>query len=226
MTDRLTEAQVLEILQNRASTYGFLSHVYRQEVTASFLTGLMEQFTGEVAGEAESEGYQMLCEYVAEIDPGDIEKVQVDLAAEYAALFLSVGRKPVSPYESVYTSPEHLVMQQARDEVLAEYRKEGLNRIDEFREPEDHIAIEMEFMAYLCQKAAEAKEAGNKAAAVNALQKQKGFLEKHLLVWVPEFCRDVQQAAKTGFYKGVAQITAEHLAMESDTLDELLAAGA
>ena len=44
-----------------------------------------------------------------------------------------------------------------------------------------------------------------------------------LLVWAPEFCKDVQQAAKTGFYKGIAQITAEHLSMELNPVDELLA---
>jgi TorA maturation chaperone TorD len=223
MTDKLTEAQVLEILQNRVSTYGFLSHVYRQEVTASFLADLMAQLAGEADGEADSEGYRTLREYIARIDRGDIDKVQVDLASEYAALFLSIGRKPVSPYESVYTSPERLVMQRARDEVVAEYRKEGLDRIEEFREPEDHIAIELEFMAYLCQKAAKAIEAGDRAEATKAFQKQQEFLQKHLLVWVPTFCRDVQQATETGFYKGIAQITAEHLAMERDTVDELLA---
>jgi TorA maturation chaperone TorD len=224
MKDELPRAQMLEILQSRAATYGFLSQVYRQEVTASFLAQLVEQLTGEAEEEADSEGYQTLREYVVTIEGADIDGVRIDLASEYAALFLSVGRKPVFPFESVYTSPERLVMQEARDEVLAEYRKEGLDCIGEFREPEDHIAIELEFMAYLCQKAAEAMEAGDKAAAAEVLQKQEGFLQRHLLVWVPDFCQDVQQAAKTGFYKGIAQITAEHLAMERDTVDELLSA--
>jgi TorA maturation chaperone TorD len=223
MTEELTEAQILEILQNRASTYGFLSHVYRQEATSAFLAELMEQLSGEAQEEAESEGYRTLREYVGEIEQADIEKVQVDLAAEYAGLFLSMGPKPVFPYESVYTSPDRLVMQKARDEVLVEYRKEGLDRIAEFNEPEDHIAIELEFMAYLCQKAADAMQARDRIGAAGALEKQRAFLQEHLLVWVPEFCKDVQQATKTGFYKGIAQITAEHLSMELNTVDELLA---
>ena len=31
------------------------------------------------------------------------------------------------PFESVYTSPKRLMMQEARDEVLAVYRSEGLD---------------------------------------------------------------------------------------------------
>ena len=155
MMDRLTEAKVLEILQSRASTYGSLSHVYRQEATASFLAGLVEQLTSTAEGEAESEGYGALRAYVAETKDGD--------------------------------------------------------------------AIELEFMGYLCQRVVGAVKAADKAAVAKALQKQEDFLQKHLLVWVPESCRDVQKAAKTGFYQGIAQITAEHLAVERDTLDEFLA---
>jgi TorA maturation chaperone TorD len=224
MTNGLTEAQALEILQSRASTYGFLSHVYRKEVTASFLTGLVQQLTGEPEGETESQGYRALRRFVRETEGTDLEKVRTQLAAAYAALFLNMGPNPVFPFESVYTSAEGLLMQKARDEVLAEYRKEGLDRIGEFKEPEDHIAIELEFMSYLCQKTAEAIQAGDRDAVVGYLQKQKEFLEKHLLVWIPRFCKDVVKATKSDFYKGIAQITDEHLSLEGETIAELMAA--
>jgi len=222
MIDLQTQEQILEILQNRASTYGFLSQVYRQEVTAAFLAGLAEQLTGEAEEEAESEGYRTLRAYAGNLRPEDLGEAEAELASEYAGLFLNVGRRPVFPFESVYTSPERLIMQKARDEVLAEYRKEGLDRVGEFHEPEDHIAIELEFMEYLCQKAAEAVEAGDRTAALEYLKKQEGFLQKHLLGWVPQFCRDVQQEARTGFYEGVAQITDEHLGLEAESIAELL----
>ena len=223
MIDLQTQEQIVEILQNRASTYGFLSQVYRQEVNTAFLAGLVEQLMGE-AEETESEGYRTLRAYAGKLRPEDLDKVQTDLASDYAGLFLNVGRRPVFPFESVYTSPERLIMQRARDEVLAEYRKEGLDRIGEFHEPEDHIAIELEFMEYLCQEAAEAVEAGDKTLALEYLNKQESFLQKHLLVWVPQFCQDVQQVANTGFYKGIAQITDEHLGQEGETIAELVEA--
>jgi TorA maturation chaperone TorD len=224
MAEQLTEAQALEILQSRASTYGFLSLVYRKEVTVSFLAELIEQLAAEPDEAAESEGYRTLRKFVQQIKGTDLEKVRTELAAVYAALFLNMGPNPVFPFESVYTSSEGLLMQRARDEVLAEYRKEGLARISDFNEPEDHVAIELEFMGYLCQKSAEALEAGDRDTAEKYLQKQKDFLERHLLAWIPQFCKDVAKATRSGFYKGIAQITEEHLSLEGETIAELMAA--
>jgi anaerobic sulfite reductase subunit A len=121
----------------------------------------------------------------------------------------------------VYTSPERLLMQRARDEVLAMYREEGLDRSDDFKEPEDHIAMEFEFMGYLCQKALESLDTDDAEAAKASLQKQKEFLDKHLLVWVPQFCKDVQKFARTDFYKAIAKITEEHLSYENEAIAEL-----
>ena len=41
------------------------------------------------------------------------------------------------------------MMQEARDEVLAVYRSEGLDKLPSWKESEDHIALELEFMAVL-----------------------------------------------------------------------------
>ena len=72
-----------------------------------------------------------------------------DLAVDFLHTFIGVtqDREQVAfPYESVYTSPEHLLMQDARDEVLAAYRAAKVVLVDEACEPEDHLAFELEFM--------------------------------------------------------------------------------
>ena len=222
MIDESTTSQILEIIESRASTYNFLSLVYRQEMTLASIRGLVEQLSGPAEEVAESEGHRMLQAFLAEVDGSDLEGVRTRLACEYAALFLNVSPNPVFPFESVYTSPERLLMQKARDEVLAEYRKEGLDRAVDFREPEDHIAIELEFMGYLCQKTAEALEGGDAEAALASLEKQREFLDRHLLVWVPNFCLSLLAAARSDFYRAVARITEEHLAHEGETVTELV----
>jgi len=224
MTEPLSKSQVLEILQSRASTYSFLSAVYREELTSAMLSELVQQMAGEAEGESESEGYRILRQYAASVDPQDLGRETTDLAAEYAALFLNMSENPVFPFESVYTSPERLLMQEAWDQVVGEYRQEGLDRVGEFREPEDHVAIELEFMGYLCQKAADAVKAGDTATAKKYLAKQQEFLQKHLLVWVPQLCKDIQHVTRTGFYKGIALITDEYLSMENETVAELMGA--
>lgn len=222
MEDKLTRAEVSEILESRAATYGFLSQAYRQEASVAFLEGLVEELADAPEEDAESEGHRLLRAFARRAAKGDMAKIETELRAEYAALFLNAGPNPVHPFASVYTSTDRLLMQQARDEVLAEYRQEGLARIGDFKEPEDHIAIELEFMAYLCQKAAEALGAGDTDAAARYLHKQHSFLEKHLLVWTPAFCQDLVKTATSGFYRGIGRLTEEHLAMEGETIDELL----
>jgi anaerobic sulfite reductase subunit A len=102
------------------------------------------------------------------------------------------------------------------------YREEGLDRAGEFNEPEDHVALELEFMAYLCQKTTAALQSGDQGAASGYLHKQKDFLEKHLIPWVPTFCSDVQRIARGDFYKAVAKITVGYLDIERDLIGELI----
>lgn len=223
MDDVMTLDDALEVLESRAGIYEFLSAVYGVEVNKDVLAELREQMSDE-SDEEDSPGYALLRRFFQQTASDDPGAVETELAADYASLFLSIGRKPVPPYESVYTSQERLLMQRARDEVLAMYRQEGLGRSDDFKEPEDHIAMEFEFMGYLCQKALESLDADDTEGAKAALQTQKDFLDKHLLVWVPQFCKDVQKSARTDFYKAVAQITDEHLSYEGEAIAELMEA--
>jgi TorA maturation chaperone TorD len=114
------------------------------------------------------------------------------------------------------------MMQKAYDDVLQEYRRAGVERSGDFKEPEDHIALEMEFMAHLCRKTLESLETGNKTASLEYLEKQNDFLHKHLLAWVPRFCEDLGRAAASGFYKGIAKLTAEMVSAEKETVPELI----
>lgn len=105
-------------------------------------------------------------------------------------------------------------MQDARDKVVAIYRKNGLDKIETLHVPEDHISIELEFMAALCRKMLETGEC--------TLRVQKAFITEHLLNWVPEFCDDILKYAKTDFYKGVAAFTLDFLKADLQLIDEMI----
>lgn len=198
-----------EDVEARRLTYSFLSSMYLEEVSQDFLGQLASNppFTDGELGQ-----------FFASLPSADLEAVRVDAAAEFASLLLNMSADPVSPFESVYTSGDHLLMQQARDEVLAAYRAEGFERSDVVNVPEDHVGIEFEFMARLCQKELEALDAGDEGTAAAARVAQRAFLEGHLVNWVPQLCEDIERRATSGLYRGLAETTRQFLAFECDEL--------
>jgi TorA maturation chaperone TorD len=209
----MNRSNFLAVLDNRRRGYSFLARVYAREVDASFLMQLQYG-----AGEID----EVLEDFQMQLDGADLTTVARELATEYACLFLNMSASPVYPFESVYTSNEHLLMQNARDSVVEEYQQEGLDVTGSFKEPEDHIAIELEFMAYLCRRAGDVVKDGDATSARACLQRQKEFLQKHLLVWVPAFCDDLLRLAQSDFYRSIARLTQKFLEAERESIDKLL----
>jgi TorA maturation chaperone TorD len=59
--------------------------------------------------------------------------------------------------------------------------KLGVRKVDEYREPEDHIAVELQFMAYLCRRTIEALNDGGRLDEVKKyLEAQRDFINNHL----------------------------------------------
>lgn len=188
----------IDELQMRKTVFEFLSAVYLTEMTRDFLDELRCE---PIALDGE------LARFVDSLQDVDLDVVRSDLAAEYARLFLGMSSSPVAPYESVYASDLHILMQEPRDEVLGEYRSEGLVVTADLRLPEDHLSFELAFMAHMCQRTIEARRIGDYDEADRCLVKQRTFLEAHLLNWVPALCADVRARARTSFYRGIADLT-------------------
>ncbi len=217
-------AESSAIMENREQLYRFLGRLYRVEVDQALLDNMADlSFPDGSEGDELVEGYRMLENYLRRpgLDP------LTDLAVDYAKIFLGAGIfkdcDAAYPYESVYTSPGRLIMQEARDQVLAAYRAKGLDKDAALNFPEDHIALELEFMAFLCRETQHALAARDWPEVSTGLKEQKDFLEQHLLNWVPAFCADVLKLANTDFYRAVAGMTNGFLAMEKAILEELIA---
>ena len=75
---------------------------------------------------------------------------------------------------------------------------------------------------YLCQKTTVALEVNDTGLALGYLKKQKRFLEEHLVVWVPAFCKDVQRIGRGDFYRAIAKLTTGYLRMEQELIGELV----
>ncbi|MGI1659788.1 MAG: TorD/DmsD family molecular chaperone [Desulfitobacterium sp.] len=216
-----TPSEYSTLLASRETMYRFLGRLYVVEVDQELLNQMKSMSFPAESNDAElSKGYRRLEEYLQKpgIDP------LTDLAVDYAKIFLGAGTNAyvAYPYESVYTSPERLIMQDARDQVVALYRAKELDICKPLNFPEDHIALELEFMAYLCLETQKALATQNLIAVSACLKEQLNFLLRHLLNWVPGFCADVEKYAETAFYKATAQITQGYLRLERILLEDLI----
>lgn len=131
-----------------------------------------------------------------------------ELAADYAAIYLTYTYR-ASPCESVWLDEGNLSMQAPMFQVREFYRRHQLAAPNWRTRPDDHVVLELQFLAYLMQDA-------HQDAMVEAAR----FLDEHLLRWLPFFARRVSHRCATAFYAGVAQLTAAYC----DELRDLLAA--
>lgn len=208
---------------NREGLYRFLGRLFEREVDQILLAQMADvTFPGECSEKELDQGYRLLGRYLQHQGSNS----EIDLAVDYARVFLGagiVGNEAAYPYESVYTSPKRLIMQDARDQVLAAYRAKNLKKTETLDIPEDHIALEFEFMALLCQETQQAVAEQDWSAVSDCLKEQLEFLTAHLLNWVPAFCHDIEKYAGTDFYKAVAKIASAYLRIERNILEDMIA---
>ena len=145
LVDEATMQELIKLNEQRAATYGLLSRLYRVEVDQPLLDELRSmRFPAKTGNENVDEGYRLLATYLSNTWDNSV----TDLAIDYVRVFIGHGIDAFSaayPFESVYTSEKRLLMQEARDEVLAIYRSAGLDKQDTWKEGEDHIALELDF---------------------------------------------------------------------------------
>ena len=211
------------LFESRREMYRFLSRLYVLEVDGELLDALCKiKAPAECPDEDMAEGYGMMTSFLKESRERDTQAVLDDLAVDYARIFLSAGvaqGKAAFPYESVYTSRKHLMMQDSRNEVAALYAAKGVTPAEDmYRMPEDHLGLLLEYMALLCEECAACLPSGNGERVKASLAEQQAFLKEHLNNWAPAFAGEVQKYAATDFYKGLAKLTKGFLAAEGELL--------
>jgi len=225
MMNSLSQDSV-RIIEKRQIIYTFLKRIYEKEIPEAFIAEMPAKLkpllaVAEVIPQSEAaQAVRELIQFTDSIPSQDLATLEVKLAADYARLFLSIDKVPAHPSESVYL--EGTMMQYARDEALRTYWSFGVDKVKDFTEPEDHIAVELGFMAYLCSQTAEALKNDKTTEARKYLQGQTDFLEKHLTRWVPGLVKDIMDVGQTPFYKAIGVITKEFLRMDLSAIKDLL----
>ena len=143
-----------------------------------------------------------------------------DLKVAHAKLFVGPFTLAAPPYGSVYLDEGRRVMGDTTMDVIACYEKEGLVSSDACKDLPDHIAIELEFMAFLICKELDAHANSDSGEAAAYAQKQKAFKETYVLPWVPEFCEKIRQGTDNAFYRALADCASTVVRQEPHLQDQ------
>lgn len=129
-----------------------------------------------------------------------------EIRVDYTRLFIGPGTVIAPPWESVHFSEERLTFQEQTLQVRDWYRRFGLRAEKIYHEPDDHIGLQLEFIAHLARLGLAAAEQNDEAALENAVKAQREFLSEHLFRWVTGWCDLVEKNAHTDFYRGMARL--------------------
>ena len=188
----------------RAEVYRWLAGVFAREPTAETLAGYRSpDARGLLLHLAQAEPLREgVADFLTMInDETDLEAMAFELAGTYARLFLGAGGpSAVSPYESVHTSPEGRLFQQATTDMERLLAEHGLS-VTGTPEPADHIAVELEYLAELILTGEAALE--------------RRLLDEHLLRWAPGFCDACIDRDAKGYYAAAARVLRGMLAMDA-----------
>lgn len=211
METRAIGAADASMCMQRANYYRFLGRLLYEELTEELIAELADSLAVIPLDDAMSEherafaiGTNKMAKYAQRANPD----TKTESRCDYARVFLgagSVSKMPVSPYESVYTSVDRLLMQDSRDKVCELYRAHNIAIQDSYNMPEDHIAFIFQFMGRLLDKEAQALEARNAQTAAEAHEQAKTFVAEHIANWVTRFCEEATPKAHTSFYQGLLQ---------------------
>ncbi len=191
---------------SRSRVYRLMSSVFAAEPTAAFLEELTRaaELTDELSSPAEAE---LLRSVGAPADSGLQSRLQ-QVRTEYAELFIG-PRPPLAPlYESVYIGfPNRLFTDVTRD-VRAVYERNGFCVARRNAIPDDHLALELEFMARMAEVCSSDATAETNADLETSLRVQESFLTKHVSRWLPLFLERIEQAYCSDYYRAWTRFVA------------------
>lgn len=149
---------------------------------------------------------------------GEDEK---EVRRDHDLLYGITANAKVPPFESVHRSVDGLVFDEETLVVREQYRRLGLQAPKLNREPDDHIGLELDFLAQCCVSALTAVEQGADLAAEHYVHIAADFTHNHLLLWAPEMLVRAEEEAQTEWMRGLELLSRGALNAWWQALEEI-----
>jgi len=210
------------LLANRTYLYRLLQKLFGDEPTMETLNALNSEFTQtSLALLSLDDKLNNIKGFLGKLEQ-DQEKELDKARSEYTRLFLGPAKLPAPPWESVYVTKERLIFQESTLKVRECYLKYNFLPVNYRTEADDHIALELDFMANLSAMAEDYLANKQIDSLLKILDDQKSFLEEHLLAWVPDYVADLQTATTHPLYWGAADILNWFLKVDLAVVTEII----
>jgi TorA maturation chaperone TorD len=224
MSDR---DNVRVLLSARAGVYRTLQNALGNEPSMEMLEqlsgdGVQSVFllfdTGQGAyRQAITKLFSVSQEYCA----GGIEALST-LEDRFTRLFVGPGGTEGNPWESFYLNSDRAIRQGVTLEVRKAYVAQGFIPQAYPRVSDDHIAIELNFLAKLAQRAEEAWADDDPTKALEALGASEAFLHGHLMKWANSFSGALSKAKHgASFYQETAEVLEAFMPLDLEALADL-----
>jgi len=204
-------------LQERVGLYSLLRALYSyplQEVVLEAVASLEITPASPLATSPSSPSGHGLAQMQARLQSnGSLPAALEGLNTEMTRLLEGPGLTPAPPYASYYLHGGQL-MGPAAVAVRQLYLDWQVVPAGDTRLPDDHIALELGFLAYLAERAAEGGPEAEKA-----LRRSHDFIRQHLLPWLPRFCAALGSASTDPFFTGLAGFTQAVVEADLDWLN-------
>jgi TorA maturation chaperone TorD len=199
----------LALLTGEALLFGLLGKILYSNPEKEWLQTLIDEqvFTESPFASSQPdiiEGLSRLTTWDIDWRAGGKAESLVNLKTDNVRLFSGVGKLPAIPWESVYFSDNRLLFQQRTLDVRSWYRRFGLELVNLYHEPDDHIGLELSFIAHLASLGLQALDEQDIHEFDRVLKGQHDFLSMHLLNWGVLWCNLVIEHSRTNFYSGIA----------------------
>lgn len=212
----MTTTEQPETSKFRSNVYGILALTFSTPKASptDLYTGILNAYTALCS--AEDPAMEAIGPSTQNFEPAQLDR-------EHLKLFVGPGRIKCAPYESSHRKDrpnfeKGLVMGPSTADVRRRYAEAGLEFSKHYTDLPDHIAVEMDFMHYLCNEESKLLQQGNHHEAKRLRKLQQEFLDAHLKPWVETFADCVLRSTDSQFYKAAANLLKVFMKSESDNL--------
>ncbi|WP_304427264.1 molecular chaperone [uncultured Adlercreutzia sp.] len=199
---------MIAALEGRAAFYDLLASIYYRPLTSEQIDSIanLDWSEYEDMNELFAEGANDVCRYLRRRHSGTRQELAVDFTSAFAGTQSWKGRYAV-PYESVHTSEEGIMFQDAYHEVYRVFKENHVAKAEGYDFPHDHLSFMCEFLAVLSGRIADALAAGDDAKALEQVEVSRAFLADHILSWFDTFQGVALYLIQTRFYRGIPKIS-------------------